>query len=320
MGTIGGWWQKRPRSLVWYPNDHASEDRLSGMVRRSLMFTPADRPEMMQKAPSAGADVIVFDLEDAVAPDRKAEARKTVRSVLSDPDFSPTCEVCVRVNPPGIDAAADLYEILQGSHPDSIMLPKATRASDVDTLDRLLKENDASMPILPIIESASGVVGAVEIGEHPRTDALIFGAEDLAADLGATRTEEGTEVLYARQRVVIAATAVGVDAIDTVYTDFRDIEGLRADAEQAVRFGYDGKLAIHPAQVEPINDAFTPSLSEIEWAIRVLDAQEDAAADNRGVFSVDGEMIDAPLIAQAERFVRRARAAGVIEPETRDGE
>ncbi|WP_435154117.1 HpcH/HpaI aldolase/citrate lyase family protein [Haladaptatus sp. DFWS20] len=279
------------------------------MPRRSVMFTPGDRPEMMRKAPGAGADVIVFDLEDAVAPERKAEAREAIRSVLTDPEFDPDCEVCVRVNPAGVTADDDLRGIADGMDSvNSIMLPKTGSSGDVETLSRLLSEHDCEVPILSLVETARGVLNAAEIGAEPAADALVFGAEDLSADIGATRTDEGTEVLYAREHVVLAASATGVDAIDTVYTDFGDTEGLTEETEFAIQLGYDGKMAIHPAQVLPINDAFTPDPERIEWAEAVLSAKAEADADGRGVFRVDGEMIDAPLIAQAERILEYADA------------
>ncbi|EFW90305.1 Citrate (pro-3S)-lyase [Haladaptatus paucihalophilus DX253] len=279
------------------------------MPRRSVMFTPGDRPEMMRKAPGAGADVIVFDLEDAVAPERKAEARTAIRDVLTDPEFDPDCEVCVRVNPTGIAADDDLRGIADGAETvDSVMLPKTGSADDAETLARLLDEHDYRVPILALVETASGVLNAAEIAAVDETDALVFGAEDLSADIGATRTEEGTEVLYAREHVVLAASAEDVDAIDTVYTDIDDTDGLGEETEFAIRLGYDGKMAIHPAQVTPINEAFTPDPERVEWAEAVLEAKATADEEGRGVFRVDGEMIDAPLIAQAERIMEYAQA------------
>jgi citrate lyase subunit beta/citryl-CoA lyase len=280
------------------------------MVRRSVLFTPGDRPEMCRSAPEAGADVLVFDLEDAVAPARKSEARASVRDVLSDPTFDPDAEVCVRVD--STDVAADLEALLgsdAGTRLDGVMLPKVGAPEDVRALVDELATYDASVPVLALLESASGILAAPEIAAVPATDALVFGAEDLAADVGASRTREGTEVLYARERVVLAAAAHDCTAIDTIVADFEDETALREDAAFAVQLGYDGKLAIHPAQVGPINDAFTPAAEEREWASRVLEAKREADAEGRGVFSVDGEMIDAPLVARAERIRSRARAA-----------
>ena len=277
------------------------------MARRSVLFSPGDRPKLMRKAPTTGADVVVFDLEDAVTPETKPEARDAVREALADLD-APDVEVCVRVSPAGRGGAADLDVILGGPGPDALVLPKVEDADDVRDLADLAAERDADLPVLALVETAAGILHAEAIAAADPTDALVFGAEDLAADIGATRTEEGTEVLHAREHVVLAASAAEIDAIDTVYTDFEDTAGLRGETAFARDLGYDGKLAIHPAQVDPINEAFTPDTERIEWARRVLDARESA---DSGVFAVDGEMIDAPLVAQAERVRERARAAGV---------
>jgi citrate lyase subunit beta/citryl-CoA lyase len=277
------------------------------MTRRSVLFSPGDAPDLMHKAPRSGADTIVFDLEDAVAPDAKTDAREAVRAVLTDEQFDPDAEVCVRVNPAGagqsadVDAVADLDARL-----DAVLVPKADARGDVTTLERLLAERDVTVPILALVESAQGVLNAADIAAADATDALLFGAEDLAADIGARRTDEGSEVLYAREHVVIAARAAGVDCIDTVYTDIEDHDGLAAETRFALQLGYGGKMAIHPGQVPVINEAFTPDPADVEWARRVLEAQAAASAAGTGVFRVDGEMIDAPVIAQAERIVDRA--------------
>jgi citrate lyase subunit beta/citryl-CoA lyase len=278
------------------------------MPRRSVLFSPGDQGDLLRKAPKSGADVIVFDLEDAVAPPSKAKARETVAAALAEVDCD--AEICVRINPLEEGGSEDLAALAEGSPPDSLMLPKVSSTGAVADLSDALADRELTLPILALIETAEGVLEAPAIAEHPEVDALLFGAEDLSADLGATRTPEGTEVSYARQRVVLAASAAGIDAIDTLVTDFDDTERLTADTRRSVQFGFDGKLAIHPAQVPVINDAYTPDQSEIEWATRVLEAREEAEEAGRGVFSVDGEMIDAPLIAQAERILERARAAG----------
>jgi citrate lyase subunit beta/citryl-CoA lyase len=281
------------------------------MPRRSVLFSPGDRPELLRKAPASGADTLVFDLEDAVAPDGKATAREAVHDVLSDPGFDPDAEVTVRVNP-GEAAATDLAGVVGPDvRLDAVVLPKVAAAADVANLADRIVDAGVDAPVLALIETAAGVLHAEAIAAADPTDALLFGAEDLAADLGATRTDEGTEVLYAREHVVLAATAADVDAVDTLYTDYEDTEGLAADTAFGLELGYDGKLAIHPSQVPVINEAFTPDAERVEWAARVLDARDGAAAEGRGVFSVDGEMIDAPLVAQAETVRERAAAAGV---------
>jgi citrate lyase subunit beta/citryl-CoA lyase len=279
------------------------------MPRRSVLFSPGDRPELLRKAPRSGADTVVFDLEDAVAPSERSAARAAVREVLADPAFDPRCEVAVRVGDPEADLPA-----LFGDGPirlDAVVVPKVESTDDVVAVADTLAAHGRELPLLALVETAAGVLNAATVGRVEAVDALVFGAEDFAASVGATRTEVGTEVLYARQRVLVAARAAGIDAIDTLVTDYTDDERLREDTATTVRLGYDGKLAIHPRQVTVINEAFTPDPDRVEWARRVLDARDEATAAGRGVFSVDGEMIDAPLVAQAERVLERARAAGV---------
>ncbi|OYR59463.1 HpcH/HpaI aldolase/citrate lyase family protein [Halorubrum halodurans] len=288
------------------------------MPRRSLLFSPGDRPELMRKAPRTDADVLCFDLEDAVAPARKDEAREAAGAVLSDPAFEPDAEVCVRLT--ADEPEADLDALIGGAEADAagdplrldaVMLPKVEEAAAVDRAGTLLVDRGLDPVVFVLVETAEGVLAAREVAAAGATTALVFGAEDLAADVGATRTAEGTEVLYAREHVVLAASAAGVDALDTVHTDFTDETGLREETEFAATLGYDGKLAIHPDQVVPINEAFTPGSDEIEWAEAVLDARDAADRADRGVFEVDGEMIDAPLVARAERVLERAAAAGI---------
>ena len=271
------------------------------MARRTVLFSPGDRPDMCRKAPSTGADTVVFDLEDAVAPSRKAEARAAVADLLADESFDPGVEVAVRV---GADPATDLDALADAGRLDAVMVPTA----DAETVRRVadaLTARSLSIPILALIETATGVLDAREVAATPAVDALCFGAEDLAADLGATRTDEGTEVLYARERVVVAARAGGVEAVDTVYTALDDHEGLREETRFAATLGYDGKMVVHPGQVAVVHDALAPDPDEVAWAERVLAAREDADREGRGVFEVDGEMIDAPLIARAERILDR---------------
>ena len=280
------------------------------MVRRSLLFSPGDQPELMYKAPDTGADTVVFDLEDAVAPGRKEEARVAVNEVLCDPAFDPDCEVCVRVNPDPETAEADLETVLKGDpRIDSVIAPKVESAADVETLDELIVERGYDLPILALCESASGVLHAEAIAASPAIAALIFGAEDLSADIGASRTESGEEVSYARQHVVLAASAADVDAIDTVFPEIESTDRLADETAFARQLGYDGKVAIHPAQVPVINEGFTPDPADVEWAKRVLEATEQAKSEGKGVFRVDDEMIDAPLISRAERVMQLYRAA-----------
>jgi len=274
------------------------------MARRSVLFAPGDQPGKLRKALSSDADVVVYDLEDAIAPDRKSAAREAVREALAEVDAD--CELCVRVNPVDAGAQRDLHVVLEAAIPDSVMLPKVPDADTVETLAGMLAERDAGVPILALVESAAGVLHAEGIAAAEATDAVLFGAEDLAGDIGAIRSDEGGEVAYARQHVLLAARAAGVDAIDTHYPAYEDDAGLREVARAARRLGYDGKMAIHPAQVPIVNAAFSPDAEEVAWARRVLDARDEATDRSSGVFVVDGEMIDAPQVRQAERIVERA--------------
>jgi citrate lyase subunit beta/citryl-CoA lyase len=277
------------------------------MARRSVLFSPGDKPELMYNAPTTGADAVVFDLEDAVAPDRKDAARAAVADVLSDPAFDPDCEVCVRLNPAPGAATADIEAIAAAdSRLDAVVVPKAESADDVTRIEELLRERGYDRPIVALCESAQGILSADEIAAADPVVAVALGAEDLAADIGATRTESGEEIAYARQRVVLAASAAGVDAIDTPRTGIDEPDRLAEETAFARQLGYDGKLAIHPDQVDIINEAFAPDPDEVAWAERVLAATEDA---DGGVIRVDGEMIDAPLAARAETILDRHRAA-----------
>lgn len=277
------------------------------MARRSVLFSPGDRPEMLRKAPDAGADVVVFDLEDAVLPDRKAAARDHVAAALADVGTA-DAEICVRVNPVGRGAAADLDAVLGADAVaalDAVVLPKAESGDDVAALGRLLDERSLSVPVLALVETARGVLRAESVADADPTDALLYGAEDLAADVGSARSGDAA-VRYAREHVLLAARAAGVDAIDAVFTDVADADGLRSAAADAAALGYDGKMVIHPAQVTPVHEAFAPSDSDVAWARRVLAARDEADAAGRGVFTVDGEMVDAPVVARAERLLSRA--------------
>lgn len=274
------------------------------MVRRSVLISPGDQPDKLRKAADCGADVVVFDLEDGVVPDRKEAAREHVRDAVAD--LAVDSELCVRVNSIGQGATQDIDVVLERELPDSVMLPKASGADGVRRLFRTLRNRGAPLPVFALIESAAGVLRASDIAAAAPTEALVFGAEDLAGDVGATRSAGGTELSHARQHVVLAGRAAGVDLIDTHYPAFDDESGLAAEAREARKLGYDGKLAIHPAQVDVIHDAFTPEADQVDWAHRILAARAAADAEDTGVFVVDGEMIDAPQVRQAERILERA--------------
>ena len=277
---------------------------------RSLMFVPGAKARLLEKARTAAADAVILDLEDGVAPEAKAEARGLIRQALDAGPFGP--QVVVRINGwTGGLAQDDLAVTLPGGGVDAVCLPKAENPDEVQALARWLDGWEAqqglaagSLGVLLMIETALGVLRALELARSsPRVQALCLGGEDLSRDLGAVRTREGQELAYARAHVVVAARAAGVWAIDTVYTDLQDEDGLRAEASQARRLGYSGQLLIHPNQIEPVHQAWAPSAAEIEWARRVLASFDEATARGDGVVALDGKMIDAPVVARARELL-----------------
>jgi citrate lyase beta subunit len=279
--------------------------------RRCLLFMPGDDLKKIQKGISLGVDVVVMDLEDGVALNRKAEARATITNALRDLDFGRS-ERMVRINPIGSGhEQADLAAVL--SHrPDSIMLPKVEHAEHIHWLAEAIA--DPAIRLLPIIETARGIVNLKEItAASDRLDALIFGAEDLAGDIGATRTKAGWEVFYARSAIVTYAAAFGFQAIDTLCIDFNDEAALIEDAQFGVQMGFSGKLAIHPKQVNVIQTIFTPTDEQIAAAQRLIAAHDEQQAHGTGAFALDGKMIDMPTIRAAQQVLTKARAAGKIQ-------
>ncbi len=289
--------------------------------RRAVLFVPATDRKKIEKAAALGADSVVIDCEDGVALSRKAAARVQAAAALAELDFGAS-ERLVRVNPRGSGhQRADVAAIGEGPRlPDGIVLPKAESGDEVRALSERLAEIEAghevapgTLRILPIIETARGVVRLEEIATaDPRVEALIFGSEDLCGDIGATRTREGREIAYARSAVVLHCAAFRLQAIDTVFVDLGDEAGLVAETRDALGLGYTGKLAIHPKQVGSIVAVFTPPPNEIGMAERLLAEHRRHQAEGRGVFSLDGKMVDMPMVRAAERVLARARAAGVL--------
>lgn len=284
--------------------------------RRALLFMPGDSRRKIEKGIHLGVDAIIMDLEDGVAINRKTEARRVVAEALTIFDFGRS-ERLVRINT-GTLADADLAAILPG-HPDGLVLPKVESGQWITEIHQALSHAEesagwvsGSVRLLAIVETAAGILNLKEIAAAPRLDALIFGAEDLAGNIGATRTPEGWEVFYARSAVVLTAAAFGLQAIDTVYTDLTDSEGLEADARRAAGLGYAGKLAVHPRQIEPINRVFTPTQTAIDAALRLVEAFDTYQAQGTGVFAWEGRMVDMPMIRAAKLLLAKAAAAGLL--------
>lgn len=287
--------------------------------RRALLYMPGDDRRKIEKATTLGVDCVCMDMEDGVAISKKREARAVIAEAMKDLDFGRS-ERCIRINSVGsgfekFDLAAAL-----ATNPDSIVVPKVETAAQVRAISDYIEmyEISAKMPVRKIhmlvgVETARGILNIKEIAEADRRlEAIIFGAEDYAASIGAVRTKEATEVLYARSAVITACAANDLQAIDMVYIDFRDIEGLRLEAEQGAALGFSGKQIIHPNQVAPVQEAFTPSNEAIEYARRVVEAFTASQKEGRGAFALDGKMIDMPLLKNAQKVLERARAAGKI--------
>ena len=276
-------------------------------LRRSRIYLPGNRPRMIQKGPHLGADAVILDLEDSVSPEEKDAARILVARAIETLNFGAS-EVMVRINPIHAGGLADLPVILAAG-PDAIVVPKCERRDDVLAVEAAINENPPAKPvaILPMIETAMGILNVYEVASaSPMVDAVTFGGEDFTQDIGATRTKEGKEIFWGRSMLVIAAKAAGVQALDTVFSDLKDEEGLRRDTREIKEMGFDGRAAVHPAQIEIIHDVFTPSQEEIQHALNVIRASEKARQEGSGVAVVKGKMIDKPIIQRAEKIMRIA--------------
>jgi citrate lyase beta subunit len=286
--------------------------------RRSLLYVPGDDRRKIEKALTFGADCICLDMEDGVAQNRKAEARLTIAAALRDLDFGAS-EKLARINPVGSGLEeADLETVLP-ARPNGIVLPKAETRQQLDWVAEKIEAAElalgwplGSIRLIVDVETAKGILNLKEIASHPRLEALIFGAEDYAVSVGAQRTVEGWEVFTARSLVVMHARAFGLQAIDMVTVDYRDLERVRREALFGAQMGYTGKQVIHPAQVGPVQEAFTPDDAAIRSAQRLVEAFESHQQEGRGAFGLEGKMIDLPLVRAARNVLERARAAGKL--------
>lgn len=286
--------------------------------RRSLLYIPGNNPGMIQNCAIYGSDGVLLDLEDSISITEKDAARKLVKHALKTLDFG-TVERVVRIN--GRDTPffeRDLGEIIP-ARPDAVRIPKIDSPDDIGAADgiitRLEEENGmerGSVRIHAMLETARAIVNASAIASSsPRILGLTIGGQDLAADLGIKITREGLEMLYARSAVVLAAKAAGLLAFDTVYTDIDDLDGLREQAAMSVALGFSGKAAIHPSQIAVIHEAFRPDEKDVRKAERIVRGAREAKERGLGVVAVDGRMVDAPVVAQAQRTLELARLAGM---------
>lgn len=288
-------------------------------LRRTMLFMPGNNPGMLQTAAIFGSDAVIFDLEDAVALSEKDSARYLIRQAVKTRDYG-TTEVVIRINPLSTSFALDDIDMMGRIKPHAILLPKAV-PEDMKFLDEALTKIEKEegfehgcIKIHALVETTMGVEKVFEtIQASPRCISVLLGGEDLAADLGVKRTYDSEELAYARVRVVNACKALKVDAIDTPFTDTNDYEGLAMDTAKAKMLGFTGKLAINPRQIDTIHNVFAPTAQEIRHANRVMEAKEDAEKAGLGVFSLDGKMVDLPIINRAIHTLNVARLTGLID-------
>ena len=283
---------------------------------RSLLFVPGNREDMLGKVGGLPADALVPDLEDSVPYAEKEHAREIVGRVVKTLAQRGQA-VIPRINSIDTGLAIDDMAAVVCAEVYGISVGKVESPWDVtqissalETLERKSGLAVGHTKLLLWLEGAKAIVLAYEIAKaSPRTVAVGFGAEDYTNDMGVQRTETGEEVLFPRASVAVAARAADVLALDTPYVNFRDIEGLQRDAEQGLRLGFKGKFAIHPSQLETINATFSPSPEDVEYARRVIEASDEAEARGSGATSLDGKMIDAPIVKRARYLLAVAETA-----------
>ena len=287
-------------------------------LKRTSLYAPGTNPSFMATVPFFNEDCIVYDLEDAVAISEKDAARfmvyNTVRYHRPKDKY-----VLIRVNGLDSEFLDDDLECAVRARPDAIRIPKVEYAREIQEISRRMAEIEekvglevGKMELICNIESYMGVLNAQEIAKaDPRVVALTVSAEDLTASMKAQRTKKGLEVFYARNAVLLACRAAGIDAIDVVFSDINDEEGLREDTALARNLGFDGKTVVHPRQIDVVNGYFTPSKKEINYALRVLDAVEQGKRESKGAVTLDGGMIDKPMELRALTTLAQAKAAGI---------
>ena len=284
---------------------------------RTLLFVPGNNPGQMVKAEIYGTDCVIFDLEDAVSIYEKDAARDLVKYYLTElrPE---TCRIGVRINAQDTPYYEQDVRSMVPVKPDFLRLPKSETAENMQKLDALITEcekeegmEEGSVKIIATIETALGVYNAYQIAKaSPRVIAIGLGAEDFRTDMRMTRSEDGQEILFARNMISLAAHAAGVLPLDYVYSNFKNEEGFIADVRFGKMLGFTGKSIIHPSQVPLVHDVFTPTDKEIEQAKKVVAAYEEAMSKASGVVALDGKMIDTPIVVRAQNTLEYAKVSG----------
>ena len=276
---------------------------------RSVLYIPASKERVLEKAMTLTADALIFDLEDAVSPDAKAEARAIMRAALLNGNFGARYKI-VRIN--GLDTpwGRDDVDALSGVGADAILLPKVNTPRDIDNIGALI---DKDMPIWAMMETAQGVLNAAQIAAHPRLQGIVAGTNDLIHELGCSGENARFALQTSLQLIILAAQAHGVVAIDGVYNRFKDEAGLRAECQQGLALGFDGKSLIHPAQLDVANDVFAPSEAAISLAQRQIAAYDDIIRAGQGVAVVDGKIVENLHADTARRVLRKAQMIEELE-------
>ncbi|MBI9008434.1 MAG: CoA ester lyase [Tenericutes bacterium] len=274
---------------------------------RSLLFIPGNNPSMIQNADVFNSDGIIFDLEDSVDINEKDNARNLVNNYLSSANNYPSL-VVLRVNPIDTEFFKKDIELIKTKKINYILLPKTTMDA-LNVLEEMLYDIEVkfdldTVKVIALVESAKSIIQIFKIAKHCRVEAILLGAEDLCNDLEIDRSNEGNEILFARSRVIYACASNNIISIDTPNTNIDDELLLREDCLNAKNLGMKAKSSIHPSQLEIINEVFSPSKKEIIWAKRVLEAVEKNIG--KGAFSLDGKMIDKPIILKAQKIIQKA--------------
>ena len=286
-----------------------------------MMFVPGNNPGMMQDAFIYGPDSIMLDLEDSVTLAEKDTARLLVYNALRTVDYG-NIEMVVRINPLSTPYGRKDVEAVVKAGVDVVRMPKTETADEVREVEAAIEKVETELgcvgrtKIMAAIESALGVVNAYAIATaSKRMMGIALGAEDYSANLKTQRTPEGTELLLARQTIVVAARAAGIDCIDTVFSNLNDMDAFRREVETIKKLGFDGKSIINPRQIEIVNEVFTPSQKDIDKAVAIVGALHEAARRGSGVIALNGKMIDKPVVIRAQHTIDLAIAAGVLKKE-----
>ncbi|XP_076118660.1 citramalyl-CoA lyase, mitochondrial [Alosa pseudoharengus] len=318
--ATGQWWCCRGSRRA----HHTPGTSLRYVPRRAVLYVPGNDVRKLKKLTSLDVDCAVLDCEDGVALTKKSEARETIPKMLAELDLGRT-EKCVRVNSVSSGLAEDDLQVILGAEvlPTALMLPKVEDTTEVqwfvDRFQRHLKGRALSEPVrlVTFVETAVGLLNFKAVCAEVRDlgpkaglhhDGVVFGSDDFCASIGATRTKDARELLYARQKVVVTTKAFGLQAIDLVYIDYQDGDGLRQQAREGALMGFTGKQVIHPNQIKAVQEEFSPSPERVSWAQELIAAFDEHQKLGKGAFTFRGSMIDMPSLKQAQNIVTLASA------------